>query len=209
MASITGFSSGCSQQSSFENHHDFETVLTVSSPIKVLEKSHHIIDHKQVDCKIARKQPKPDFLKVKKLFVGGLTSSTTEKALRDYFGSLGTVSGAKHEIVVLLHFNKCNSLRHMVCIISCRPTDDRWRAIQRITSCQTYGSVSTRKISFKLLRPKKDMSVRWQNSKAYKLWVCAVLTLTIVTQSIHIKLLVKSGLDEVTIKVSYRNKLIT
>lgn len=58
---------------------------------KVLEKSHHIIDHKQVDCKIARKQPKPDFLKVKKLFVGGLTSSTTEKALRDYFGSLGTI----------------------------------------------------------------------------------------------------------------------
>ena len=63
------------------------------SAIKVLGRSQpHVIDGKQVDCKTARRQPKPDFLKVKKLFVGGLSNSTTESALKKHFSTFGTVS---------------------------------------------------------------------------------------------------------------------
>jgi len=63
---------------------------------KVVNHQYHLLDGKQIDPKVAFPKRAANKLvtRTKKLFVGGLSASTTEDDLKAYFGTFGPVEGA-------------------------------------------------------------------------------------------------------------------
>lgn len=72
----------------------FEDPASVDS---VLKAGPHDLDHKKIDPKIAvPKRPQPKMVtRTKKIFVGGVSASTTEDDLTNYFKKFGTVTESK------------------------------------------------------------------------------------------------------------------
>ncbi|XP_013383430.1 RNA-binding protein Musashi homolog 2 isoform X3 [Lingula anatina] len=85
----------------------FVTYIDPESVEKVLSSGPHVIDQKQVDPKVAvPKRPQPKLVtKTKKIFVGGLSNSTTVEDIKNYFGNYGKVDECQ------LMFDK-NTQRH-------------------------------------------------------------------------------------------------
>lgn len=63
---------------------------------KVVVHQYHLLDGKQIDPKVAfpKRAANKVVTKTKKLFVGGLSASTTEDDLKKYFSQFGAVEGA-------------------------------------------------------------------------------------------------------------------
>ncbi|ESO97380.1 hypothetical protein LOTGIDRAFT_115157 [Lottia gigantea] len=83
----------------------FVTFRDMASVDKVLSSGPHVIDSKTVDPKLAfprKAQPKM-VTRTKKIFVGGLSASTTVDEVKKYFGQFGPVSSLNIIIQISFH----------------------------------------------------------------------------------------------------------
>lgn len=126
----------------------FVTFVDPSAVESVLKAGPHDLDHKKIDPKVAvPKRPQPKMVtRTKKIFVGGVSASTTEDDLTNYFKTFGSVTESK------LMFDKVTHRHRGFGFVTFQTEDDADSACE-----EQFHVINDKKTEVKKAQPREVM----------------------------------------------------
>ncbi|XP_029184523.1 RNA-binding protein Musashi homolog 2-like isoform X1 [Acropora muricata] len=126
----------------------FVTFSDPSAVESVLNAGPHELDHKKIDPKVAvPKRPQPKMVtRTKKIFVGGVSASTTEDDLTNHFKTFGSVTESK------LMFDKVTNRHRGFGFVTFQTEDDADNACE-----EQFHMINDKKTEVKKAQPREVM----------------------------------------------------